>query len=151
VLAVFAVFIVATFSEVDRSLGERGADVLRVPGFSVITFSARGSGRPRPRAADRHLAGSLYILISLAVFAALTVGEVVDHGETAIAAAARPTLGDAGFTMMAIAAILATMSSVNATVYASSGLTKDARRCRAVPAAVRPRDPRRRARRAADP
>ena len=35
----------------------------------------------------------------------------------------KPALGDAGFTMMAIAALLATSSSVNATLYASGGLT----------------------------
>ena len=35
-----------------------------------------------------------------------------------------PTLGDAGFTMMAIAALLATSSSVECDLYASGGLTK---------------------------
>ncbi|MGH3016244.1 MAG: APC family permease, partial [Gaiellaceae bacterium] len=62
-------------------------------------------------------------LIALSVFGTLTVEEAVGFGETAIAEAARPALGDAGFTMMAIAALLATSSSVNATLYASGGLT----------------------------
>jgi amino acid transporter len=48
---------------------------------------------------------------------------VIGYGETAIAEAARPALGDAGFTIMAVAAMLATASSVLATLYASSGLT----------------------------
>ena len=65
----------------------------------------------------------LYLLISLGVFGTLTVAEVVGYGETAIAEAARPALGDAGFTIMAVAALLATASSVLATLYASSGLT----------------------------
>ncbi len=65
----------------------------------------------------------LYVLISLGVFGTLTVDEAIGYGETAIAEAARPALGDAGFTMMAIAALLATSSSVNATLYASGGLT----------------------------
>ena len=64
-----------------------------------------------------------YVLIALGVFGTLTVTEVVGYGETAIAEAARPTLGDAGFTIMAVAALLATASSVNATLYASGGLT----------------------------
>jgi amino acid transporter len=64
-----------------------------------------------------------YVLIALGVFETLTVDEVIGYGETAIAEAARPTLGDAGFTIMAVAALLATASSVNATLYASSGLT----------------------------
>jgi amino acid transporter len=65
----------------------------------------------------------LYVLIALGVFGTLTVDEVIGYGETAIAEAARPALGDAGFVIMAIAALLATASSVNATLYASSGLT----------------------------
>jgi amino acid transporter len=65
----------------------------------------------------------LYILISLSVFGTLTVEEAIGYGETAIAEAARPALGDAGFTMMAVAALLATASTVNATLYASGGLT----------------------------
>jgi L-asparagine transporter-like permease len=48
---------------------------------------------------------------------------VIGYGETAIAEAARPALGDAGFTMMAVAALLAAASSVLATLYASGGLT----------------------------
>jgi amino acid transporter len=59
----------------------------------------------------------------LGVFGTLTVDQVTGFGETAIAEAARPTLGDFGFVMMAIAALLATASSVNATLYASGGLT----------------------------
>jgi amino acid transporter len=66
---------------------------------------------------------ALYILIALGVFGTLTVEEVVGYGETAIAEAARPALGEAGFVMMAVAALLATASSVNATLYASGGLT----------------------------
>ena len=38
----------------------------------------------------------LYVLIALGVFGTLTVPEVIGYGETAIAEAARPTLGDAG-------------------------------------------------------
>ena len=64
-----------------------------------------------------------YVLISLGVFGTLTVTEVVGYGETAIAEAARPSLGEAGFLMMAIVTLLATSSSVNATLYASGGLT----------------------------
>jgi amino acid transporter len=64
-----------------------------------------------------------YVLISLGVFGTLTVDEVTGFGETAIAEAARPTLGEAGFVMMAVAVLLATATSVNATLYASGGLT----------------------------
>ena len=48
---------------------------------------------------------------------------MIGYGETAIAEAARPTLGDAGFTVMAVCALLATAGATNATLYASSNLT----------------------------
>jgi hypothetical protein len=38
----------------------------------------------------------LYVLISLGVFAALIVDQAIGYGETAIAEAARPALGEAG-------------------------------------------------------
>ena len=63
------------------------------------------------------------MLISLSVFGTLTVTAVIGYGETAIAEAARPTLGEAGFTVMAIAALLSTAGATNATLYASSNLT----------------------------
>jgi len=65
----------------------------------------------------------LYLAISVSVFGTLTVEQVIHYGPTAIAEAARPTLGDAGFVAMGIAALLATSSSVLATFYASVGLT----------------------------
>ena len=57
------------------------------------------------------------------MFGSLTVAEVVGYGETALAEAARPSLGAAGFTMMSIAALLATSSSVNANSFAAQNLT----------------------------
>jgi hypothetical protein len=59
----------------------------------------------------------------LGVFGTLTVTEVVAYGPTAIAEAARPAFGDAGFTVMAVAALLSTAEATNATLYASSNLT----------------------------
>jgi amino acid transporter len=98
-------------------------------GFSVITFTVgdlRDPARELPRAMNIALfvTAGLYVLISIGVFGTLTVDEVTGYGETAIAEAARPSLGQTGFTMMAIAALLATSSSVNATLYASGGLTR---------------------------
>jgi amino acid transporter len=140
-LAVFAVFIVATLVDVDwgllafsgyPSVSDIVASValtfFAYLGFSVITFAVgdlREPARELPRAMVLALSVTTvtYILIALGVFGTLTVNEVIGYGETAIAEAARPSLGDAGFTIMAIAALLATSSSVNATLYASGGLT----------------------------
>ncbi len=140
-LGVFAVFIAVTLVEIDLDLlafsGYPGlSDIVASValtffaylGFSVITFAVGDLRDPEhdlPRAMYLALlvTTALYVLISLGVFGTLTVEEVVGYGETAIAEAARPALGDFGFTMMAIAALLATSSSVNATLYASGGLT----------------------------
>ncbi len=141
-LAVFAVFIAVTLVDVDWGLlafdgyppvndiiASVALTFFAYLGFSVITFAAgdlRDPASDLPRAMYSALGVTtvLYVLISFGVFGTLTVTEVIGYGETAIAEAARPTLGDAGFTMMAIAALLATSSSVNATLYASGGLTK---------------------------
>ena len=96
-------------------------------GFSVITFAVGDLRDPARELAESHVHWRsasrrvLYVLISLGVFGTLTVDEVIGYGETAIAEAARPALGDAGFVIMAIAALLATASSVNAVLYASGG------------------------------
>jgi amino acid transporter len=140
-LAVFAVFIAVTIVDIDPDLlafsgyppvsdiiASVALTFFAFLGFSVITFSAgdlRDPTRELPKATYGALGvtTALYVLISIGVFGTLTVTEVIGYGETAIAEAARPALGDAGFTMMAVAALLATASSVLATLYASGGLT----------------------------
>lgn len=97
-------------------------------GFSVITFTAGDLPNPArtlPRAMYLALGITtvLYVAVSLGVFGTLTVDEVIKHGDTALAEAARPVLGDAGFTIMAIAALLATASSVNSNIFAAGNLT----------------------------
>ena len=141
-MAVFVVFIGATITDVDwgllafsgyPALSDIVASValtfFAYLGFSVITFAGGdledpARGLPKAMYAALGVTATLYVLISFGVFGTLTVDEVVGYGETAIAEAARPALGEAGFVMVAIAAMLATASSVNATLYASAGLTK---------------------------
>jgi amino acid transporter len=66
---------------------------------------------------------TLYVLVAVGVFGTLTVAQVIDNGSTALAVAAKPRLGDAGYVMMAIAAMLGTSSSVNANIFAATGST----------------------------
>ena len=140
-LAVFTVFIGVTIFNVDPDLLAVGdwpsfADIVSSValtffaflGFSVITFAVgdmRDPAHDLRRAMNRALVVTtlLYILVAIGVFGTLTVDEVIGYGSTAIAEAARPSLGDFGFTMMAVAAMAATAGSVVATLYASSGLT----------------------------
>ncbi|MFE3290633.1 APC family permease [Rhodococcus sp. NPDC059234] len=140
-LAVFAVFIVVTLAQLDPSLLARSThppatDIISSValtffaylGFTVISFTGGDLPNPQrnlPRAMYLALGitSALYILIALGVFGSLTVQEVVDNGDTALALAAKPTLGEAGFAMMAVAALLATSSSANANIYAAAGST----------------------------
>ena len=140
-LAVFAVFIVVTLLQVDPELlapetyppttdivSSVALTFFAYLGFTVISFTGDDLPDPSrnlPRAMYLALGITtvLYVLIALGVFGTLTVDEVVTHGETALAEAARPALGQAGFAMMALAALLATSSSVNANIYAAAGST----------------------------
>jgi amino acid transporter len=140
-LVVFTVFIVATVTDADfdhlaRSTYPSARDILASValtffaylGFAVIATTAEAIPRPSrnvPLAtyAALAIATALYLLISVGVFGTLTVEEVIASGDTALAEAAEPRLGDAGFTMMAIAALLATASSVNANLFAAGNMT----------------------------
>jgi len=140
-IAVFLVFIVATLPNLDPHLldpsgypsvrqivGSVAITFFSFLGFAVITFTAGQLKKPaRELPLAMYLAlgitALLYVSISLSVFGTLTVPEVIHYGPTAIAEAARPTLGDAGYAAMSIAALLATSSSVLATLYAAPGFT----------------------------
>ena len=142
-LAVFAVFIAVTHrrhrprpARVQRlpaGLGhhrERRAHVLRLPRLQRDHLRGRRPARPGARAAEgdvrraRRDDASSTSSSRSASSARSRSTRSIGYGETAIAEAARPALGDAGFTMVSIAALLATASSVNATLYASGGLTR---------------------------
>jgi amino acid transporter len=140
-LAVFAIFIVVTLGQVDPQLlapstyppavdliSSVALTFFAYLGFAVISFTGgdlTDPARNLPRAMYIALGITtvLYVLISIGVFGTLTVEEVIANGDTALAQAAKPALGEAGFVMMAIAALLATSSSVNANIYAATGST----------------------------
>jgi len=140
-LAVFAVFIVATMSQLQPELlssagypptlsiiSSVALTFFAYLGFAVISFTAGdmadpAKGLPKAMALAIGLTTTLYLLLSLGVFGTLTVAEVIENGDTALAVAAIPALGQAGFTMMAIAAMLATASSVNANLYGAGNMT----------------------------
>jgi len=141
VLGVFAVFIVVTivninpdllafssYPSLSKILASVALTFFAYLGFNVITFTAgdlRDPAHDLPRAMTFALGitSLTYILIAVGVFGTLTTTQVIGYGETAIAEAARPTLGDAGFTIMAIVALLSTAGCTNATLYASGNLT----------------------------
>jgi amino acid transporter len=141
VLSAFAVFIVVTLANLNTDLlafstypsaskivSSVALTFFAYLGFNVITFTAgdlRNPSRDLPRAMGSALSITTltYVLIAVGVFGTLTTQQVIGYGETAIAEAARPTLGDAGFTIMAVVALLSTAGATNATLYASGNLT----------------------------
>jgi len=97
-------------------------------GFGIITFTAKDLANPArqlPRAMFLALgiATVIYVAIALGVFGTLTVDEVIASGGTALAVAAKPTLGQAGYWLMAITALFATAGATNAGLYPAAGLS----------------------------
>jgi amino acid transporter len=96
-------------------------------GFGVVTFTAKDLATPSkqlPRAMVLALgiATVIYVAVSLGVFGTLTVEKVIASGATAIAVAAKPTLGDFGYWLMGITALFATAGATNAGLYPAPGL-----------------------------
>jgi amino acid transporter len=96
-------------------------------GFGVITFTAKDLARPRtqlPRAVFLALgiATVVYVGVALGVFGTLTVDEVIESGGTALAVAAQPVLGDAGYWLMSVTALFATAGATNSGLYPAAGL-----------------------------
>ena len=96
-------------------------------GFGVISFTAKDLAAPKrqlPRAMFLALgiATVIYIAVALGVFGTLTVDEVIASGGTAIAVAAEPVLGSAGYWMMTVTALFATSGATNAGLFPATGL-----------------------------
>jgi len=64
----------------------------------------------------------LYILISLISVGTVPEDQLLKAKDYALAIAAKPALGQVGFTIVAVAALLATFSAINATIYGNSRL-----------------------------
>ncbi|HEX5402748.1 MAG TPA: amino acid permease [Pseudonocardiaceae bacterium] len=98
-------------------------------GFGIITFTAKDLAEPArqlPRAMYLALAiaTTIYVAIALGVFGTLPVEEVVSSGGTALAVAAEPALGRAGYWLMVVTALFATAGATNAGLYPAAGLSE---------------------------
>jgi amino acid transporter len=97
-------------------------------GFGIITFTAKDLRKPSrqlPRAMYLALAIAtvIYVAIALGVFGTLTVEKVISSGGTALAVAAEPALGRAGYWLMSVTALFATAGATNAGLYPAIGLS----------------------------
>ncbi len=101
---------------------------LAYEGFELIANTAQDARDPKktlPRAFYTAIGFVilLYILVAVVSVGSLPVHKIVEAKDYALAAAARPFLGHAGFVMIAIAAVLSTFSAINATLYGSARLS----------------------------
>lgn len=97
-------------------------------GFELIANAAedtRDARRALPVAyfASVGFVVALYVLIAVVAVGSLAPADVQSQADYALAAAARPSLGGVGFTMIGIAALLSTTSAINATLYGSARLS----------------------------
>ncbi|MEU7004813.1 APC family permease [Nonomuraea sp. NPDC046570] len=96
-------------------------------GFGIITFTAKDLADPTrqlPRAMYLALgiATVIYVATAVGVFGTLTAEEVVSSGGTALAVAAEPALGAAGYWLMSVTALFATAGATNSGLYPAPGL-----------------------------
>ena len=97
-------------------------------GFRVITNTVEDMPNPSetlPRAMMTAilLVMVLYVAIAFAVFGNLPVNKVIEAKDFALAESVLPIFGRVGFTIVAITALIATASAINANLYAVTNVT----------------------------
>ena len=65
---------------------------------------------------------AIYIIVAIAAQGHLTPAQIQHDQEYVLAVAARPTLGEAGFMLIGLAALLSTASAINATLFGAARL-----------------------------
>ncbi len=101
---------------------------LAYEGFELIANAAedvRDAARTLPRAfyATVVFVIVLYVLVAVVAVGSLPVDKIVAAKDYALAEAAKPVLGEAGFSIISAAAVLSTFSAINATLYGSARLS----------------------------
>ncbi len=97
-------------------------------GFRVITNTAEDMENPGQTMLKAMFIAIgfvmiLYVAVSIAVFGNLSLPDIIKAQDYALAEAARPAFGQIGFTIMAVAALISTASSINANFYAVTNVT----------------------------
>lgn len=65
----------------------------------------------------------VYVTVSIVAVGHLTPAQIQQYGEYALAVAAKPILGKAGFVLIALAALFSTSSAINATLFGTARLS----------------------------
>lgn len=114
---------------------------LAYEGFELIANTAkdvRSPERTLPRAYYLSVGFviALYVLVAIVTVGNLAIPKIVDAKDYALARAAEPFLGSAGFTLIAVAALLSTASAINATLYGAARLSYNIAKDGELPAAL---------------
>ncbi len=101
---------------------------LAYEGFELIANASEDAADPRrslPRAYGIAIGGviGLYVLVAFVAVGNLSPAVITRERDYALAAAAKPFLGSAGFKLIAVAAIVSTASAINATLYGAAKFT----------------------------
>jgi amino acid transporter len=110
-------------------------------GFGVVTNAAGQMRQPRtelPRAMFVALAvvAAIYLVVSSIVVMVLPMTDIVADSGHVLADAGEAVAGRAGFVVIATAALLATASAVNATIFAAASVGADVARSHQLPAVL---------------
>ncbi|MEJ2004727.1 MAG: APC family permease [Cyclobacteriaceae bacterium] len=97
-------------------------------GFGIITNTAEDLSNPSkelPIAIYLSIGSVLiiYMMICFALIGNLSYSQIVSSKEYALAEAAKPFLGNLGFKVMGVAALLSTASAINASLYGAANIS----------------------------
>ena len=95
---------------------------LAYEGFELIANTAADIENPQKNLPRAYYAAVIttifiYVLVAIVAVANLTYEQVQKYSDFALAVAAKPFLGEFGFVLIGIAALLSTSSAINATLY----------------------------------
>lgn len=100
---------------------------LNYEGFELIANASNDVANPKRSLPVAYLGGvlaviAIYVLIAMVVVGHLSFSEVARDSDRALSVAAEQFMGGAGFVAIAIAALMATSSAINATFYSTGRL-----------------------------
>jgi amino acid transporter len=101
---------------------------LAYEGFELIANAAEDVQDYRKVLPQAYYSAVIFVILLYVLIAAITVGslpveKIVATKDYALAEAAKPSMGSAGFKLIAVAAMLSTASAINATLYGAARLS----------------------------
>ncbi len=124
--------------EISDLLLASGVIFMSYEGFGLVANTAEGLKEPKKNLPKSLFFSVLivmliYLLVSVSVIGNLSVNQILNAKEYVLAEAAKPILGAAGFTIMAIAALFSTSSAINSTIYGSVNMIQETAKVKQAP------------------